>query len=99
MSLGTHTKCDLSAGVAKLDLVTLTAQIEIHYYGLLDKMRKKISEAQYDNQTIEARRDSVSSMSSTGADDVMRIAKNLAETTELLHTLQETSNREIEIIR
>jgi len=98
MSLGKHTKCDLNAGVAKLDLKKLTNQVEIHYYRLLDEMRKKMTDVQYDTTTIDNRKHALSSMSSTGADKVMALAKNIAETSELLHTLFETANRKIEIV-
>ncbi len=99
MSLGENTKCDLSAGLAKLDLVTLTKQTEYYYYMLLDKMRKKVVGVQYDTTTLEDRKKTLASMSSTGSKDVMRLAQNIAEVTELLHTLYETAGREIEIIR
>lgn len=98
MSLGKYTECNLSAGVAKIDLAKLTNQVEIHYYSLLDKMRKKMSDVQYDNQKPESRTNALSCMSSTGSDEVMRLANQIAETTELLHTLYETSERKIEIV-
>ena len=98
MSLGKHTKCDLSAGVAKLDLEKLTNQVEIHFYSLMNNMRAKVSAVQYDTVTIDNRKHALSSMSSTGADEVMSLAKNIAETSELLHTLFEVTNRKIEIV-
>ena len=98
MSLGKHTKCDLSAGVAKLDLEKLTKQVELHFYSLMDNMRKKMTDVQYDTVTIDNRKHALSSMSSTGADNVMDLAKNIAETSELLHTLFEVTNRKIEIV-
>jgi hypothetical protein len=67
MSLGDNTKCDLSAGLAKIDLPMLTKQMEIHFYGLMDKMRKKVTDVQYDNMAIENRREALASMSSTGS--------------------------------
>ena len=97
--LGKHTKCDLSAGVAKLDLEKLTNQVEIHFYSLMDKMREKVSLVQFDTVEIDNRQHALSSMSSTGADNIIDMAKNIAETSELLHTLFETTNREIEIVR
>jgi hypothetical protein len=97
--LGTSTKCDLSARLAKLDLTILKKQIENHYYSLLDQMRKKMTEVQYDTRSLKARKENVASMSSTGAASVERLAKAIAETTELLHTLHNTDDREIEIIR
>jgi len=96
--LGKHTKCDLSAGVAKLDLEKLTKQVEIHFYSLMSKMREKVSAVQYDTVEIDNRKHALSSMSSTGADDIMEMAKNIAETSELLHTLFETNTRKIEIV-
>lgn len=96
MSLGKYTKCDLSAGLAKLDLEMLTKQMEIHFYGLMDKMRKKVTDIQY--AVIDQRGENVASMSSTGSDEVMSLAQNIAEVTELLHTLKETSDRKIEIV-
>jgi len=96
--LGTHTKCDLSAGKAKIDLEMLTKQVEIHFYTLINTIRQKTSDIQYNTLKEEDRRKSVSSMSSTGADEIIKLSKQLAETTELLHTLQETENRQIEIV-
>jgi hypothetical protein len=96
--LGTYTKCDLSAGKAKLDLEMLTKQMEIHFYGLIDKMRKKVTDIQYQTD-LDQRKDNVASMSSTGSKDILNMAQNIAEVTELLHTLNETENREIEIVR
>ena len=98
MSLGKHTKCDLSAGIAKIDLEKLTKQIMIHFYSMVNDIRQKTSDLQ-NNLTEEDRKKSVSSMSSTGADNLISLAKNLGETTELLHTLYEVSGREIEIVR
>ncbi len=95
--LGKHTKCDLSAGVATLDLEKLTKQVEIHFYSLMNKMREKVSAVQYDTVEIDNRKHALSSMSSTGADEIMQMAQNIAETSELLHTLFETNTREIEI--
>ena len=97
--LGTFTKCDLSAGLAKLDLPMLTKQMEIHFYGLMDKMRKKVTDVQYGNMAKDDRRDALSSMSATGSKDILNMAQNIAEVTELLYTLYETPTREIEIIR
>ena len=97
MSLGDNTKCDLSAGIAKIDLEKLTNQVEIHFYGIVSKIRQKADAIQYADK--EDRKDNISSMSSTGAKDFINMAKNLAETTELLHTLYEMSDREIEIVR
>ena len=96
MSLGENTKCDLSAEIAIIDLEKLTKQIEIHFYSLVGKIRKKADAIQYAD--MQDRRDNISSMSSTGAKDFINMSKNLAETTELLHTLYETSNRTIEIV-
>ena len=96
--LGKHTKCDLSAGVAKLDLEKLTKQVQIHFYSLIDTMRKKMTDVQYDTVKIDNRKHALSSMSSTGADEVMDLAQNIAETSELLHTLFETNTRKIEIV-
>jgi hypothetical protein len=96
--LGTFTKCDLSAGEAKLDLVMLTKQMEIHFYGLMDKMRKKVTDIQYQIEP-DQRKDNVASMSSTGSKDILNMAQNIAEVTELLHTLHETTDRVVEIVR
>lgn len=97
--LGKHTDCDLSAGLAKIDLVKLTKQVEIHFYSLMNSMRHAASEIQYGNLTPEKRREALASMSSTGADSMIATANNIAEVSELLHTLYETSGRDIEIIR
>ena len=98
MSLGKNTKCDLSAGTAKLDIEKLTKQVEIHFYSIIDKIRQKASDIQYNTLKIEDRKDNVSSMSSNGADNFIQLAQNLAETTELLHTLYNSEEREITVI-
>ncbi|GAG70390.1 unnamed protein product [marine sediment metagenome] len=99
MSLGKNTKCDLSAGIAKLDLKVLRNQIEIHYFSLMEKMEKEVSNVRNNSLSVEDRVESLSRMSSHGSDTVIRLAKQIAETTELLHTLYNTTDREIEIIR
>lgn len=100
MSLGTHTKCDLSAGVAKLDLEILTNQVEIHYFSLMEKMEKQVSDVRNNSSmAIKDRQDSLLSMAAYGSDTVMRLAKQIAETTELLHTLYNTNDRKIEIVK
>ena len=96
--LGKNTKCDLSAGLAKLDIDILTKQVEIHFYSLVGDIRRKASEIHPNTLNIEDRKRNVSSMSSSGADDFIRLSKNLAETTELLHTLYETTDREVEVV-
>ena len=99
MSLGEKTKCDLSAGHAKLDLEILKKQIEIHFYSLLSEMETEVANVRNNSLTADDRKDALLSMASTGAKTIQRIADNLAETTELLHTLYNTDKREIEIIR
>ena len=95
----TVTKCDLSAGIAKLDLTALKNQTEIHYFSLMEKMEKQVSDVRNNCLTPEDRKKSLLSMSAHGSDTVTRLEKQIAETTELLHTLYNTDGREIEIIR
>lgn len=97
--LGKHTDCDLSAGLAKIDLAKLTRQVEIHFYSLMSSMQNQASVLQQGIPTKESRKEVLASMSSTGADSMIATANNIAEVSELLHTLYETSGREIEIIR
>ena len=99
MSLGKNTKCDLSADLAKLDLVILTKQIEIHYYSLLEKMQNKVSEVREDSISFTNRKDALLSMAAHGSDTVKRLSEQIAETTELLYTLYNTEDRKIEIVR
>ena len=94
-----HTKCDLSAGEAKLDLEMLTKQMEIRFFTLTRRIAKKTSDIQNGSLDVAARRKTVSSMCCIGSDEFINLSQQLAETTELLHTLYETSDREIEIIR
>ena len=98
MSLGNKTKCDLSAGIAKLDIDKVKEQIEIHYYSLVEKMEKKMSNIRNNSLTYENRREEISSMSATGANDVLRLAEQIATTTELLHTLNNKKDRTIKIV-
>jgi hypothetical protein len=93
------TKCDLSAGLAKIDLTVLRKQTEIHFYSLLSEMETEVANVRNNSLTLEDRKGALLGMASTGATMIQRIAENLAETTELLHTLYNTDEREIEIIR
>ena len=99
MSLGQSTNCDLSAGLAKIDLVVLTRQTENHYYSLLRELKQKTDEVLNDSLSFTNRQEALLSMSAHGADTVTRLAQQIAETTELLYTLYNTKDREIEIIR
>jgi len=99
MALGEKTKCDLSAGLAKIDLSVLIMQTEIHYYSLLKQMKNKTEEVLNDSMSFTNRKDALLSMASHGADTVNRLAEQIAQTTELLHTLYNTKDRKIEIIR
>jgi len=98
MSLGENTKCDLSAGIAKLDIEILTKQVEIHFYKLVNDIRQKMSDIQYETLSVEKRKENVFKMTVSGADTLINLSKNLAETAELLHTLQEKTDRKIEIV-
>jgi len=98
MSLGENTKCDLSAGIAKLDIEILTKQVEIHFYKLVNDIRQKMSDIQYETLSVEKRKENVFKMTVSGADTLINLSKNLAETAELLHTLQEKTERKIEIV-
>jgi hypothetical protein len=99
MSLGTNSKCDLSADLAKIDLNILTKQTENHYYSLLRQLKQKTEEVLNDSLSFTNRKDALLSMSATGADTVQRLSEAIAETTELLHTLYNTKDRRIEIVR
>lgn len=99
MSLGQSTKCDLSAGLAKIDLEVLKRQTEIHYYSLLKQLKQKTEEVLNDSLSFTNRKEALLSMSAHGADTMKRITEQIAETTELLYTLYNTDDREIEIIR
>lgn len=98
MGLGENTKCDLSAGIAKLDIETLTIQTERHFYSLVRKMNKKTSEVLNNSLTPKDRKETVSSMSCYGSKELVQIATDIAEVAELLHTLQEKEGREIQIV-
>ena len=99
MSLGKSTNCDLSAGLAKIDLPVLIKQTENHYYSLLREMKNKTEEVLNDSLSFVNRKDALLSMASHGADKVTKLAEQIAETTELLHTLYNTDDRKIEILR
>ena len=99
MSLGDCTKCDLSAGVAKLDMTTLTKQTEKYFYSLIKRINKKTSSVLYDTLTEESRKKTVSSMSCTGSNELVQMANDIAEVAELLYTLYESPDREIEIVK
>jgi hypothetical protein len=95
MSLGKHTKCDLSAGIANLDISELANQMEIHFYSLIRKMENKTSEILNNSLTEDDRKRTVSTMSCYGSDELIQLSEQIAKTAELLHTLQERKGREI----
>ncbi len=99
MSLGKNTKCDLSAGVAKIDLEVLTKQTENHFFSLIRKLEKRTNEVLNGSLNKKDRENTLSAMSAVGSDVMMSLTKQIAETTELLHTLYESTNRSIEIVR
>ena len=98
MSLGNCTKCDLSAGIAKLDITTLTTQIERRFFSLAEQIRGKMNAIQVNCLTKEDRAKSVSYMVSVGSEELITIANDMAEVAELLHTLNESKDRKIEIV-
>lgn len=98
MSLGENTKCDLSAGVAKIDFHVLVKQTENHYYGLLKQMQKQTGEVLNDSFKVENRKEVLLKMSAHGADSLKRLAEQIAETGELLYTLYNSDDREVEMI-
>ena len=99
MSLGTYTKCNLSADIAVIDLTILTKQVELRFYSLVNEIKTTTEKILHDTLKTDNRKENVFSMSVTGSNKLIELTKNLAETTELLHTLQETEEREIEIIK
>lgn len=98
MSLGKNTKCDLSAGQAKLDITELTRQIELRFYSLVELLKTKTQNIMYNSLTEKDRKDTVSSMSCYGSDELLKISIEIAKTTELLYTLQEREGREITLV-
>jgi len=98
MGLGDHTKCNLSAGKAELDVEALTRQTERHFYSLIRKMDKKTSEVLNGSLTEEDRKETVSSMSCTGSKELSGLVIDISETAELLHTLQERKDRVLSIV-
>lgn len=96
--IGQHTKCDLSFGLAKLDIEMVKKHIEIHFHAQLDKMGKLVSNVRDNSLTEEDRQSQVSSMSAHGTDSMLMLAQTIAETTEILSTLYGTDCREIETV-
>jgi len=99
MSLGNTTKCDLSAGKAVIDLDALTRQTEIHFYSLMEKMEKQASNIKNNCLNPKDKREALLGMVSHGSDSMIRRAKNITEVAELLHTLYNADNRDIEVIK
>ena len=99
MSLGEKTKCDLSAGIAKLDLTVLTKQTENHFYSLMGQLGRKVNEITANSMKKEDRKEQLLSMAAHGAKGLCTLTDTIAEVTELLHTLYNTDDREIEIIK
>ena len=98
MSLGENTKCDLSAGIAKLDIEALTNQVENHFYSLVSQMSEKTDKIRASCMTKEERKDTLLSMTAHGSKTIMQLSKQIAETVELLYTLYESGDRHVEII-
>ncbi len=98
MSLNQHTKCDLSGEKAVIDLSAMTAQIEKRLYNLISTMNKKMSDVRENSFTIEGREKTVLSIVAHENETIIRLAKDIAETSELLHTLYNRGNgRKIEL--
>ena len=98
MSLNENTKCDLSAGLAKIDFTTLITQVERRFYSLIGKARKQTENIQNNNLTKEIRKDNLSKMVSYGSKDLLQTSKDIVEVSELLHSLYNSTDREIEIV-
>jgi len=96
--LGENTNCDLSGETAKLDLSIMRAQTEKRFFGLITQINNKTSEIRDNSLMEENRRKHVSSMVSHGSKELERLAKDVAEVAELLHTLYNTEDREIKIV-
>ena len=92
------TKCDLSAGIAKIDLKALTNQTENRFYSLMEQLGKKVNEARDNSMTKEDRKETLLSMVSHGSQSIMRLSSDIAVTAELLYTLYNTDDRKIEIV-
>lgn len=83
--LGETTKCDLSAGIAKIDKVALIGRLNNHYLATIKKLRLRLVDYS----------DDISSCSCLGK-DLEYMTKEIKRTAELLHTLIESDNdREI----
>ena len=95
MSIGEHTKCNLDADKASLDMTTLTVQTERRFYSLIRQIEKKTSEVGNNSMTEEQRKDAVFTMTVHGSQDLLRMTQDLAETAEVLHTLQSLKGREL----
>lgn len=98
MGLGTKTECDLSAGIAKIDFDILTAQMEKRFYSLVDKVTAQTVSIKSDSLTEESRKEVLLSMVSHGSRTLLQTAQEIAEVSELLHTLYNSKDREIEIV-
>jgi hypothetical protein len=98
MSLGNKTKCDLSAGIAKLDVKALTKQTENHFYSLITMMKNEVSDVRNNSLTEEQRKDALLSMVSHRSDLIKRLSEQIAETSELLYTLYNIDDRNVEVI-
>ena len=95
MSLGDYTKCDLSYGLAKLDITAIEKQLTTLLVMLANNMRDILSPHSIVKTDFK---EQVSSFSCTGSRSLMLLSKHFAETAEVLHTIQESNTREIECV-
>ena len=88
----------MSAGIAKLDITALTNQMENHFYSLVNQLNKKTGKIKASCLTEEDRKDTLLTMIAYESKSIIQLSEQIAKTAELLHTLYDSDDRDIEII-
>lgn len=89
------TRCDLSGQTAILDLSAIKKTIEIHFFQGLEKINKELTAYRYDFG--KNKEDKVFSFNCTGFSHIDGMLDDMKTTAEILNTLYNLDNREIEI--
>ena len=95
MSLSSFTKCDLSAGIAKLDITELYEQLQRRLYNLTTLAKAKLEIQVTALPTVKDTDKFAADFCCTGARCIKQLVYDIERTAELLHTIAETQDREI----
>ena len=96
MSLGNHTKCDLSAGVAKLDLTALQNTLQTAYFKAMNELRRECDVNGFESQTRYT--ESLLEMVSHRHRSMELLMLHIGQVAELAYTVDRSGGKKIEIV-